>query len=67
MGNVRTDKGAHKRRSSKHWQHRIFVPADLRHHYKGKAVLAAVTLRTEDLAEANSHARKRVAQYEQRP
>jgi hypothetical protein len=62
--NVRPDKGVHKRRHSNLWQHRIFVPADLRQHYKGKAVLGAVSLHTSDLAEANSRARKRVAQYE---
>ena len=56
---MRTDKGVHKRRGSKLWQHRIFVPADLRHHYKGKAVLGAVSLNTSDLAEANSRAKKR--------
>lgn len=61
---MRPDKGVHKRRDSKVWQHRIFVPADLRHHYKGKAVLGAVSLHTSDLAEANSRARARVGQYE---
>lgn len=61
---MRPDKGVHKRQGSAVWQHRIFVPADVRHHYKGKAVLGAVSLGTRDLAEANSLARKRVGQYE---
>lgn len=64
MGNVRPDKGVFKRKGSDVWQHRIFIPADLRERYGDRSVLAAKSLGTKDLTEANRRARVRVAEYE---
>ena len=64
MGNVRPDKGVFKRKGSDVWQHRIFIPADLREHYGDRSLLPARSLGTKDLAEANRRARLRAAEYE---
>ena len=65
MKDVRPDKGVHKRTGSDVWQHRVFVPKDVRTFYGGKAVLPARSLATKDLDKANSRARLRVAEFEQ--
>ncbi len=58
------DKGVFKRKGSDVWQHRVFIPKDLRSHYGGKSELPAKSLGTRDLKEANSLARERQAEFE---
>lgn len=58
------DKGVFKRKGSAVWQHRVVVPKDVRSFYGDKTELPARSLGTRDLAEANTLARKRLAQYE---
>lgn len=53
-----------KRKGSSVWQHRVCAPKDLRSHYGGKDTLPAKSLKTKDLAGANSLARARLAEYE---
>jgi integrase len=64
MGQVRPDKGVLRRKDSAVWQHRVFVPKDVRAHYGDRQVLPAKSLGTKDLAEANRLARLRAAEYE---
>jgi hypothetical protein len=64
MGEVRPDKGVFRRKDVAVWQHRVFIPKDVRAHYGSKQVLPAKSLGTTDLAEANRLARLRAAEYE---
>ena len=64
MGEMTPDKGVFKRKGSDVWQHRVFIPKDLRAAYGGKADLPAKSLGTRDLAEANRRARLRAAEFE---
>lgn len=64
MENVRPDKGVFHRKDSAVWQHRVFIPKDVRAHYGGKQMLPAKSLGTKDLVEANRRARLRAADYE---
>jgi uncharacterized protein DUF6538 len=64
MGEMTPDKGVFKRKGSDVWQHRVFIPKDLRATYGGKADLPAKSLGTRDLAEANRRARLRAAEFE---
>jgi hypothetical protein len=64
MGEMTPDKGVFKRKGSDAWQHRVYVPKDLRPLYGGKDALPAKSLQTRDLAEANRRARLRVAEFE---
>ena len=61
---MRPDKGVFRRKDSAVWQHRVFIPKDVRGHYGGKQILPAKSLGTKDLAEANRLARIRTADYE---
>lgn len=64
MGEMIPDKGVFKRKGSDVWQHRVYVPKDVQAHYGGKDALPARSLATKDLAEANRHARQRLAELE---
>ena len=64
MGDMTPDKGVFRRKGSSVWQHRVCVPKELRPLYGGKDSLPARSLKTLDLAEANSLARARLADYE---
>lgn len=65
MGDMRPDKGVFKRAGSDVWQHRVYIPVELRAHYSGKSAVPAKSLGTRDLNEANRLARLRQAKFEQ--
>jgi integrase len=64
MGDMTPDKGVFKRKGSDVWQHRVFIPKDVRKFYGGKSELAAKSLGTRDLKEANRLARQISGRYE---
>jgi len=64
MGDMTPDKGVFKRKGSDVWQHRVFIPKDVRSHYGGKSELPAKSLGTRDLKEANRLARQISGRYE---
>jgi hypothetical protein len=64
MGDMTPDKGVFKRKGSDVWQHRVFIPKDVRGSYGGKSELPAKSLGTRDLKEANRRARQIVGRYE---
>jgi hypothetical protein len=44
MGDMTPDNGVFKRKGSDVWQHRVFIPKDVRDHYGGKSELPAKSL-----------------------
>jgi hypothetical protein len=64
MADMTPDKGVFKRKGSDVWQHRVFIPKDVRSHYGGKSELPAKSLGTRDLKEANRLARQKLGRYE---
>jgi len=61
---MKPDKGVFQRKGSAVWQHRIYIPNDLRSLYGGKDALPAKSLGTRNLSEANRLARLRAAEFE---